>query len=98
MKKWTLSGDFGAYPATPQISKGDFQSILDFYVAESTDGTAGSKAKRKHLKPFLLSPQKPLFIEGIKSPKTSLVAINEERTGTHYLRCKHPSTLCQGPK
>jgi len=84
----------GAYPATPQISKGDFQSILDFYVAEAPTELPAQKPKEA---PEALSPftAKTLFIEGIKSPKTSLVAINEERreliisdASTHQLYVK----------
>jgi hypothetical protein len=69
----------GVYPPSPQLSSDDFQSISAYYGAESPkqlpDQTA--KAKPETLPNFLV---KKLFINGIQSPKTSLVAIHEGRS------------------
>ncbi|WP_439484408.1 FG-GAP repeat domain-containing protein [Cyclobacterium plantarum] len=68
----------GVYPASRQINRDDFQAIMDFYAAEAPVELAPQKPKQK---PEALSnfTAKTLFIEGITSPKISLVAINEER-------------------
>lgn len=68
----------GVYPENSQISRDDFQAIMEFYAAEAPVELPPQKPKQK---PEALSnfTAKTLFIEGIKSPKTSLVAINEER-------------------
>jgi hypothetical protein len=70
--------DLGIYPSVNLISKEDFQTISDFY------GVAAPKelpAQNVKIEPLALQSflSKTLFIEGITSPKTSLVAINEER-------------------
>jgi len=69
----------GIYPSTPQLSTADFRAILAFYGAE-----APMELPAQDLKPapeFLQNfTVKKLFIEGIQSPKTSLVAINEDRS------------------
>jgi len=68
----------GVYPPSNQISAVDFQAIMDFYDAEAPKNLPPQKIKGipEALHNFTA---KELFIEGIKSPKTSLVAINEER-------------------
>ncbi|WP_162339640.1 FG-GAP repeat domain-containing protein [Cyclobacterium salsum] len=74
----TIQKKLGVYPSSPQLSSDDFQAILDFYVAESPKTLPPQNLKET---PVLLQQvtAKKLFIEGIKSPKTSLVAVNEER-------------------
>jgi hypothetical protein len=68
----------GVYPPTKQISVADFQAIMDYYDAEAP--TILPPQKLKDIPEVLQSfTPKTLFIDGIKSPKTSLVAINEER-------------------
>lgn len=69
----------GVYPSSPLISNEDFQSIVDFYAWEAPIDLPPQQTKET---PILLEGfvAKTLFIEGIQSPKTSLVAINEDRT------------------
>ena len=68
----------GTYPPTPQINTKDFHSIIAFYDAEAPKELPAQQAEAE---PEALQnfTAKKLFIEGIQSPKTSLVAINEER-------------------
>lgn len=66
------------YPPTPIIGMEDFQWIMEFYEAQAPDGLPGQEAKSDPVE-LVGFEAKNLFIEGIKSPKTSLVAINEER-------------------
>ncbi|MDN3690114.1 FG-GAP repeat domain-containing protein [Cyclobacterium jeungdonense] len=68
----------GVYPSFSQVSTDDFQAIIDFYVAEAPNALLPQKTKESP-EPLHHFTAKKLFIEGIKSPKTSLVAINEER-------------------
>jgi len=69
----------GVYPASNLLSAADFQQIAAFYDAEAPDNLPSQKSYQL---PDTLSGFSPktLFIEGIESPKTSLVAINEERS------------------
>lgn len=68
----------GIYPSSGQLGAVDFQSIIDFYVSE-----APKELAPQHIKvtpePLHHFTARKVFIEGIESPKTSLVAINEER-------------------
>ncbi|EON77553.1 hypothetical protein ADIS_1956 [Lunatimonas lonarensis] len=68
----------GVYPSSSLISHTDFREIMDFYNATAPEELPNQAVRQQpeRLKGF--SP-KSLFIEGIKSPKTSMVAINEER-------------------
>ncbi|MBN7799711.1 VCBS repeat-containing protein [Algoriphagus aestuariicola] len=66
------------YPTTSQISEVDFKSIVDFYAAEAPSALPDQNTKEAP-QPLVGFSPKRLFIEGIQSPKTSLVAINEER-------------------
>ena len=67
----------GVYPPTNQLSAVDFQTIIAFYTAEAPEELPLQKPKKA---PEVLTDftAKTLFIEGIQSPKTSLVAINKE--------------------
>ncbi len=68
----------GIYPPSNLLSDADFQAITDFYSAEAPKELPPQNPKA--LPEALLGfTAKKLFIEGIQSPKTSLVAINEER-------------------
>lgn len=70
--------NLSVYPPEKQISVADFQAIMDYYDAEAP--TVLPPQKSKDIPEVLQNfTAKTLFIEGIKSPKTSLVAINEER-------------------
>ena len=66
------------YPSVNMISKDDFLAINSYYEEASPKELPSQKLKEspKSLENFVA---KTLFIEGITSPKTSLVAINEER-------------------
>lgn len=68
----------GVYPSFPLISNENFQFIVDFYASEAPIDLPPQQTKYT---PILLEgfATKTLFIEGIQSPKTSLVAINEDR-------------------
>ncbi|EAZ79130.1 FG-GAP repeat domain-containing protein [Algoriphagus machipongonensis] len=68
----------GVYPSRSLLSKEDYKEIVNYYLAEAPIKLAPQKPKDlpETLQGF--TPKK-LFIEGIKSPMTSLVAINEER-------------------
>lgn len=78
-KEIAIIKKLGVYPSSPQISAADFQAIIDFYEAQSPTILPPQAVKEK---PVVLPnfTAKTIFIEGIKSPKTSLVAINEERS------------------
>ncbi|WP_073091511.1 FG-GAP repeat domain-containing protein [Cyclobacterium lianum] len=69
----------GVYPAKPLISPSDFQAIVDFYLAEAPPALP-AQVPRSAVEALSGFTAKTLFIEGIKSPKTSLVAVNEERS------------------
>jgi len=69
----------GVYPSSKQLSADDFQAIMDYYQAEAPTILPSQKTKANP-EPLPHFTAKTLFIEGIKSPKTSLVAINEERS------------------
>jgi len=71
--------ELGVYPNTTLLSTEDFQAIVDFYIQESPKELLFQEHKQTPdtLRNFTV---KQLFIEGIQSPKTSLVAINEERS------------------
>ncbi|SEI88668.1 Cytochrome c553 [Cyclobacterium xiamenense] len=68
----------GVYPASSLLSPEDFQAIVDFYVTEAPT-TLPPQAPKVAPEPLAGFTAKKLFIEGIEGPKTSLVAINEER-------------------
>jgi hypothetical protein len=68
----------GIYPPAKQLSTDDFQAIADFYNTEAPDELATQTQKEAPEASDNFTAKK-LFIEGIQSPKTSLVAINEER-------------------
>lgn len=68
----------GIYPPTNQLSTDDFQAIADFYTAEAPSELALQMQKEAPEASDNFTAKR-LFIEGIQSPKTSLVAINEER-------------------
>ncbi|MFO7825221.1 MAG: FG-GAP-like repeat-containing protein [Cyclobacterium sp.] len=68
----------GAYPSSRQISSAEFQAIMDFYMAEAPAELPPQKSREKPEEQGTFTT-KTVFIEGIQSPKTSLVAINEER-------------------
>ncbi|PZX51965.1 FG-GAP repeat domain-containing protein [Algoriphagus chordae] len=72
-----ISKKLGVYPGSNMISVEDFQAIVDFYGAEAPKELAAQKAKEAP-DPLQKFTAEKLFIEGIQSPKTSLVAINEE--------------------
>jgi hypothetical protein len=73
-----ISKKLGVYPSSSLISKDDFQAIVAFYGAEAPNELSPQKTKEiPEILPNFTA--KKLFIEGIQSPKTSLVAINEER-------------------
>ncbi|WP_339752405.1 VCBS repeat-containing protein [Algoriphagus aquimarinus] len=74
-----ISKKFGVYPSTSMITTEDFQAIMDFYGAEAPKELAFQQAKESP-QPLHNFIAKKLFIEGIQSPKTSLVAINQERS------------------
>ncbi len=68
----------GVYPASNQIKADDFQAIMDFYLAEAPTDLP-QQSIQEIPQPLAHFTAKQLFIDGIESPKTSLVAINEER-------------------
>ncbi|WP_057937662.1 FG-GAP repeat domain-containing protein [Algoriphagus resistens] len=74
----TFIKKLGVYSSSALISNEDFQSIVDFYTSEAPIDLPLQQTKET---PILLEGfvAKTLFIEGIQSPKTSLVAINEDR-------------------
>ncbi|MBN7813067.1 VCBS repeat-containing protein [Algoriphagus sp. H41] len=67
-----------SYPASSQLPARDFQAIVAYYGQEAP---VELPAQIPKVSPEILEhfAAKELFIEGIKSPQTSLVAINEER-------------------
>ncbi|UZD22740.1 VCBS repeat-containing protein [Algoriphagus halophytocola] len=69
----------GIYPSTPQISKEDFQAIISYFLEEAPVVLPPQIPKEAPSILDTFTPKK-LFIEGIQSPQTSLVAINEERS------------------
>lgn len=74
-----ISKKLGVYPITAMISTADFKAIVDYYGAEAPKELATQNLKENPY-PLQNFTAKKLFIEGIQSPKTSLVAINEERS------------------
>lgn len=68
----------GTYPTSSMLGKEDFQLIEEFYEQDSPVSLPNQLPKGIPI-PLEGFEVKKLFIEGIKSPKTSLVAINEER-------------------
>ncbi|WP_375582324.1 FG-GAP repeat domain-containing protein [Cyclobacterium xiamenense] len=68
----------GVYPASSLLSPKDFQAIEDFYLTEAPT-TLPRQSPKVRPEPLVGFTTKKLFIEGIQGPKTSLVAINEER-------------------
>jgi hypothetical protein len=68
--------NLGVYPLSNQLSPEDFQAIIAYYSDEAPKELPTQKTKEipEVLQNFTA---KKLFIEGIQSPKTSLVAINE---------------------
>ncbi|WP_209331966.1 FG-GAP repeat domain-containing protein [Lunatimonas salinarum] len=70
--------ELGVYPATSLVSRSDFQAISNFYESEAP--TQLPLHQPKPIPGSLIGfKPKMLFIDGIKSPKTTLIAINEER-------------------
>ncbi|WP_228691222.1 VCBS repeat-containing protein [Lunatimonas sp.] len=70
--------NLGVYPTSRILSAGEFQSIMDFYEAEAPEELPRQQPKPTP-QPLRGFTPKMLFIDGIKTPKTSLIAINEER-------------------
>lgn len=66
------------YPNEAIISNDDFQKISDYYYLEAPENLASQKPKVTPI-PLEGFEAKNLFIEGIQSPMTSMVAINESR-------------------
>ncbi|WP_111611806.1 FG-GAP repeat domain-containing protein [Algoriphagus yeomjeoni] len=73
------SKKLGVYPSSATVSVADFQAIVDFYSTEAPKELPLQNPK-ENPEPLQNFTAKKLFIEGIQSPKTSLVAINEERS------------------
>lgn len=69
----------GVYPSTPLLVTKDFQAIVAYYETEAPVELPVQKTKAMPI-PLEDFTTKKLFIEGLQSPKTSLVAINEERS------------------
>ncbi|WP_026956590.1 FG-GAP repeat domain-containing protein [Algoriphagus vanfongensis] len=69
----------GVYPSQAMLSGEDFQAIIDFYTASAPEKLPAQNSKETTM-PLAGFESKKLFIDGIKGPQTSMVAINEERS------------------
>ncbi|WP_268033007.1 FG-GAP repeat domain-containing protein [Algoriphagus sp. PAP.12] len=70
--------NFNVYPNEAIIGADDFQKISNYYYLEAPEILASQKPKATPI-PLEGFEAKNLFIEGIHSPMTSMVAINESR-------------------
>lgn len=71
--------ELGVYPSSSMISNEDFQAIIDYYGAAAPEQLPAQTLKETP-EPLHGFTTRTVFIEGLQSPKASLVAINEERS------------------